>query len=409
MYISGIPQFEIYPFLNTGSSGSVGYPGFCILGTFEMDAATSFTFRRAPYSTIDNPQWVFFNGTPFSNVQLSTNSYSPIYSVDIGTNVNYQPGTEYIVQFLEIGSDGQYHIITPSNQTDDVKTMCTPNTDGTLSSSCPYNVPVITGQCNTASVNQALQNNGTGVSIQNIMPGQNNVSFTLSTQNIQAGLPLFVLYTTNVNHITNGDFSNATVLPYTSSSQGSVNVNISNLQANTTYYVTVLNGTNSIIINTSGNQPYETFSTNTNNNGGSSAGGPSTININLGDTTFGQSELSGENIEEGFTQCGYGETYDCDFNQLLATIDRIIKFMIYIIVLPLAAILFAWSGIKLIIAREKSKAGAMSDAKAMFGRVFLGLVFALGAWVIVKFILVILGYTDASGLLTQILGIATTQ
>jgi len=64
-------------------------------------------------------------------------------------------------------------------------------------------------------------------------------------------------------------------------------------------------------------------------------------------------------------------------------------------------------GLKLIIAKSQGKQAALSEAKSLFGQVLLGIVFAMGAWVIVKFILVILGYTDASGLLTQILGIST--
>lgn len=134
---------------------------------------------------------------------------------------------------------------------------------------------------------------------------------------------------------------------------------------------------------------------------------PSSITINV--DVANSPELAGENINEGLVQCGFGQSYDCDFNALLETIDRVLKFLLYIIVLPLAAILFAVAGIKLVIAREKGKEAAMSDAKTLFGNVVIGLALALGAWIIVKFVLVILGYTDASGVLTQILGITTTE
>lgn len=403
LHVTGISQFDIYPWVNQTN------PGFCILTSFQTDAPTSVVFRKAPLSTIDNPTWVFS-----SNI---LSGQSPSFGANIETAAGYQPATEYMVQFLELGPDGSHHLITPNNLVDDIKTMCTPNMDGTVSSTCSSNVPVVT-ECSSSGVNQALQNFGQsladGVSIENIIPSQNGVTFNINTQNINTGQNLTVLYSTNLSHITGGNFSSAQSV-FLTSNQDLLTVNLGSLLPNTTYYVTVMDQAGYIIIDTPLNQAYETFSTGTTSSGGnsngSSGGGapnPGTINVNL-QGEFGQTELADEDIDQGFTQCGYGETYDCDFNQLLATIDRVIKFVIYVIVLPLAAILFAWSGIKLIIAQSKGKSAALSDAKSMFGRVLLGLVFALGAWVIVKFVLVIFGYTDASGLLSQILGITTTQ
>gem|GEM_PF-1224060 len=404
LFIEGVVDFDVYPYLNQSN------PGICVVAGVNASAPTALTFRRVPISSgpiTENTIWTTYSN--FSSVSQGQTSYSNLASA-----FGYQPATKYVVELLERSSDGIFHLVTPDDGNDGLTTICTPNTNGTMSQNCPASVPVVT-DCSQTGINQALQNfdqnPNTGVTIQNIVPSQSGVTLEVDTQSIESGNLITLLYTTNLSQITGGNFSSVpSAETFYTSNQGPVTLNLIGLQSNTTYYATIIDQAGSVIINTSGNQPYETFTTGTTSSGGnsngSSGGGapnPATINVNL-QGTFGGADTTGN-----FTQCGYGETYDCDFNQLLATIDRVIKFAIYVIILPLAAILFAWSGIKLIIAQSKGKSAALSDAKAMFGRVLLGLVFALGAWVIVKFVLVILGYTDASGLLTQILGITTTQ
>ena len=139
--ITGVGQFDIYPWMNQTN------PGFCILASFQTGAQTSVTYRKAPFS--ENPVWA-----------MSPNIFSggaPSFAANIQTTAGYQPDTEYVVQFLEIGTDGSQYVITPSNLTDEVRTMCTPKTDGTLGSSCPHQVPVVT-DCSPGGINQALQN-----------------------------------------------------------------------------------------------------------------------------------------------------------------------------------------------------------------------------------------------------------
>lgn len=397
LHITDIANFDVYPSMISG------IPGLCVISYMTANEQTTTTFRYAPVETLDDPEWY----TP--SFSFSTD---PSFHIGMAANVSVglTQGDEYAVQLIEVNDNGSYHIITPENLTDDIQTMCVPTSGGTFSPSCPYSSTPIVTTCSPGGLNETVQQAGggtQGVSIQNITTTQDSASFSLNTQSLNANQAFFVVYTTDPTVITNGNFSNGQMVSLTSN-QGILAVNLYSLQPNTTYYVSVIDITGSIIISTPTNQSYEMFSTNSGTSDSSSQPNPATINVNL-QGEFGQAELAGENIEQGFTQCGYGETYDCDFNTLLATIDRIIKFSLYIIVLPLAAILFAWSGIKLIIAQSKAKASALTDAKKMFQRVLLGLIFAFGAWVIVKFVLVILGYTDASGLLTQILGITTTQ
>lgn len=404
LHIGEVVEFNAYSAFVSGNT-----PGMCLLATFYSVTPTNVRARTAPYSTIDNPVWTYGVHVP---------GVGPLETaIDMSIGSNLQPATKYIVQFVEVASDGTYHIITPQNQTDDITTICTPNADGTSNSSCQPSTPVVSN-CSPAGVNQALQASGENIlgtaSIENISPNQNGVSFVVDTSNLDSGLTFPIVYSSDPQ-VVNPDFTGPVQTLLFTTNGGNVPLEISGLQNNTTYYLTIMNTGGSIIINTDSNLSYESFTTGAQGGGNGTGGGSNgvtgsgvagTININI-DGTFGTSELQGENIEQGFTQCGYGDTYDCGFNELLATIDRIIKFMLYVVVLPLAAIMFAWSGIKLIIAKSQGKQAALSEAKSLFGQVLLGIVFAMGAWVIVKFILVILGYTDASGLLTQILGIST--
>lgn len=397
--IGDIEQFDSYSFYGGNST-----PGICLLATFYTTQPASVQVRTAPFSTISNPVWTY------SPMVIPIVPLTDAVNMQIGYGL--QAGTEYIAQFVELAPDGTRHLITPSNPTDDIQVICTPNSDGTLNSSCPSNT-VAVAECSPSGVNQAEQSGGdfaNGVTITNVVSEENSLLFDINPNGLSSGEVLNVFYTTSSSNITNGTYQNGQSISVTVQGSAELAVNLVGLETNTTYYVTILNQSGSIVIDTNSNLPYETLATGNQTGTGSSnntnGNGPGTINVNI-NSTFGQTELEGENIESGFTQCGYGDTYDCDFNQLLATIDRIIKFALYVIILPLAAILFAWSGIKLIIARAQGKQAALSDAKKMFGIVLLGLVFAMGAWVIVKFVLVVFGYTDASGLLTQILGITT--
>lgn len=394
LYISNVYDFEAYP-MYQGTAPN-GQAGICLLASFGASQTTSIQARVAPFATFNNPTWEYVP----SVIQIDP----PTEGLNMSFANAVDPNIEYIIQFVEIAEDGTKHLITPSNVTDDVRFMCTPNQDGTLGSSCPSEAFLVS-DCTPAGVLDASSNQEM---IQNIQSQEASISFDIITTSLTPGQNITVAYATESTPITSGTFAGMQTLTFPISAQSPLSVTLTSLQQNTTYYVTILDQGESIVLTTSNGVGYKAMSTGAPSNDDEEQVTTSTINVNI-NGTFGQAELEGENIEQGFTQCGYGETYDCDFNQLLATIDRVIKFALYIIILPLAAILFAWSGIKLIIAKSQGKQAALSDAKSMFWRVLLGLVFAMGAWVIVKFVLVILGYSDASGVLSQILGITTTQ
>ena len=84
----------------------------------------------------------------------------------------------------------------------------------------------------------------------------------------------------------------------------------------------------------------------------------------------------------------------CGFYDVLKIINKGINFVLFKLVLPIAALLFAYAGIKLIFSGGNS--GAKTEAKNIFTSVLIGLAIAAGAWLIVHLLLQILGYNGVS-------------
>ncbi len=108
--------------------------------------------------------------------------------------------------------------------------------------------------------------------------------------------------------------------------------------------------------------------------------------------TDNEYELEGPSYNGLVVECGL----DCDFYDLIATINRVIDFMIKFIAFPLVAIVVAWAGFKMIISGGSSE--AVGSAKKMIWKVVIGLCIALLCWVIIKLILVTLGYVPGGPL-----------
>ncbi|MES2023204.1 MAG: pilin [Patescibacteria group bacterium] len=89
-------------------------------------------------------------------------------------------------------------------------------------------------------------------------------------------------------------------------------------------------------------------------------------------------------------QTGGGVTQPCGFYDLLTLVNNVVRFIIFNLALPIAAIMFAYAGFLLITAGGES--GQMTKAKGIFSAVVMGLIFVAAAWLIVKLILVVLGY-----------------
>jgi hypothetical protein len=80
---------------------------------------------------------------------------------------------------------------------------------------------------------------------------------------------------------------------------------------------------------------------------------------------------------------------NCNFNDLIGMVNKIISFLLFYFATPLAGLVFAYAGFLYITSGgDTSKT---SKAKKLLPKVVFGYLIALGAWLIVKTILNILG------------------
>jgi len=86
------------------------------------------------------------------------------------------------------------------------------------------------------------------------------------------------------------------------------------------------------------------------------------------------------------TPCGGDKGWD----QLMTLINNVIKFILFDMVVPIAAIMFAYAGILLIFSGGDT--GKRAKAKSIFVNVAIGFIIAIAAWLIIEFILTLLGY-----------------
>ena len=97
-------------------------------------------------------------------------------------------------------------------------------------------------------------------------------------------------------------------------------------------------------------------------------------------------------LAAGLVPCNNSTAQPCDFNALMALINTVIKFILFDMAIPIAAIMFAYAGFLMVTAGGEA-AGARTKAKSIFTNAVFGLVLAVAAWLIVNTILSILGYT----------------
>lgn len=83
-------------------------------------------------------------------------------------------------------------------------------------------------------------------------------------------------------------------------------------------------------------------------------------------------------------------TNPCSFKDVLTLINGVIKFILFKLVVPIAAIMFFYAGFELVTSGGSTE--KRGKAKSVFTNTVWGLVIAVGAWLIVSTILSILGY-----------------
>ena len=95
----------------------------------------------------------------------------------------------------------------------------------------------------------------------------------------------------------------------------------------------------------------------------------------------------------GLVPCDNSAASPCGFVQLMALVNNIINFILYGMVIPIAAILFAFAGFELVSSGGSTEKRGV--AKKVFTNVVIGLVISMSCWLIVKLLLGILGYDGA--------------
>ena len=95
-------------------------------------------------------------------------------------------------------------------------------------------------------------------------------------------------------------------------------------------------------------------------------------------------------LAEVLVQCDNSKGNLCDFNALMALVNRVIGFILYGMVIPIAAIMFAYAGFELVTSGGSTE--KIGKAKKIFTDVVIGLIIAMAAFLIIRTILSILGY-----------------
>jgi len=94
--------------------------------------------------------------------------------------------------------------------------------------------------------------------------------------------------------------------------------------------------------------------------------------------------------DEGLIPCGNTKADNtvsdpCTFGDLITLAQTVINFLIFKIAAPLAAVMFIWAGFLYLTAAGNE--GQVKKAHDLFWAVFIGLVIALAAWLMVSFVL----------------------
>ena len=84
------------------------------------------------------------------------------------------------------------------------------------------------------------------------------------------------------------------------------------------------------------------------------------------------------------------ENAKCDFDQLMNLVNKVIHFILFDMVIPIAAIMFAYAGFELITSGGSTEKRGI--AKKVFFNALLGFILAIAAFLIIRTILSILGY-----------------
>jgi hypothetical protein len=83
----------------------------------------------------------------------------------------------------------------------------------------------------------------------------------------------------------------------------------------------------------------------------------------------------------------------CDLGSLMQLLNNLITFLIKVILFPVVILMFVYMGYQYIT--SQGKPGMHAKLRTMIWKLVLGIVIILVAWVLVKTLLVVIGYKDA--------------
>lgn len=106
-------------------------------------------------------------------------------------------------------------------------------------------------------------------------------------------------------------------------------------------------------------------------------------------TSLDSDNTGSDKAGPGLVKCGTTSTDPCGFNDFLILINDVIKFVFKDLVLPIAAIMFAYAGFELVTSGGSTE--KKSKAKSIFTNVAIGLIVAAAAFLIIQTILSIVG------------------
>ena len=86
-----------------------------------------------------------------------------------------------------------------------------------------------------------------------------------------------------------------------------------------------------------------------------------------------------------------GKLVECGWKDLMSLVNRTVNFILVILSLPIATIMFAYAGFLMMVPGGES-AGKKTKAKNIFFNTVIGLLLVAGSWLIIHTLLEILGH-----------------
>ena len=123
-------------------------------------------------------------------------------------------------------------------------------------------------------------------------------------------------------------------------------------------------------------------------------GTPTSAPVSSTGTTAGSTSSTTSTSDlSGLVHCDGSTAHPCDFNALIDLINTIIHFLLFDLALPITAIMFVYAGFELVTSGGSTEKRGI--AKKVFTNAALGFIIAIAGWLIIKTVLVILGYNGS--------------